>query len=149
MKNNLFNSTLEMELRVLLLLSSNQKALFSIDRLISLDFITCYAEQFQLPYENLHGDNDYMYSELVTRRMMIQEAVKSLVRQGLIDVKVNQGYLYSVSESGSEYINSLNSEYSSQYRVIAREAIKVFKKYSDLELDVVINDNAARSIRRR
>ena len=61
----LFNSSYEMELRLTVLLASNKGQMFSLDRMVSLDFISCYARKFGLPYMNLHGENHYMYSESV------------------------------------------------------------------------------------
>lgn len=148
MTNRLFNSVFEMELRILLTLLANKKSEPSIDRMISMDFITCYAEKFQLPFDSLHGNNRLMYGEMANRRVLAQEAIKSLVTQGFVNVTVNKGYYYCISSTGEKYIKSLTSEYSQQYLEIAKEVSRVFKKYSDLELEVIIHDNALNSERR-
>ena len=147
MTESVFNSTFEMELRILLLVSAAKKKAFSIDRIVSLDFIVCYAGYFQLPYLNPQGDNQYMFSELASRRERIQEAVKSLVVQGLLDVGLENGYVFSITDIGSKYIKKLQSEYAVQYKTIATDAIKRFKDYSDLQLDRMINDSAVKSVR--
>ena len=51
MTESIFNSAFEMELRVLLLMSATKKKAYSIERIVSLDFIICYAGFFQLPYQ--------------------------------------------------------------------------------------------------
>ena len=104
MTESVFNSTFEMELRVLLLMSAAKKKAFSIERIVSLDFIVCYAGYFQLPYLNPQGDNQYMFSELASRRERLQEAVKSLVVQGLLNVEMDNGYAFSITDAGSKYI---------------------------------------------
>lgn len=147
MTESVFNSTFEMELRILLLVSAAKKKAFSIDRIVSLDFIVCYAGYFQLPYLNPQGDNQYMFSELASRRERIQEAVKSLVVQGLLDVGLENGYVFSITDIGSKYIKKLQSEYAVQYKTIATDAIKRFKDYSDLQLERMINDSAVKSVR--
>lgn len=147
MTESVFNSTFEMELRILLLVSAAKKKAFSIDRIVSLDFIVCYAGYFQLPYLNPQGDNQYMFSELASRRERIQEAVKSLVVQGLLDVGLKNGYVFSITDIGSKYIKKLQSEYAVQYKTIATDAIKRFKDYSDLQLERMINDSAVKSVR--
>lgn len=144
---SVFNSTFEMELRILLLMSATKKKAFSIDRIVSLDFIVCYAGYFQLPYLNPQGDNQYMFSELASRRKRIQEAVKGLVVQGLLDVGLENGYVFSITDIGSKYIKKLQSEYAVQYKTIATDAIKRFKDYSDLQLERMINDSAVKSVR--
>ena len=55
MTDSIFNSTFEFELRVLLLLSAARKKAFAIERIVSLDFIVCYAGNFQMPYLNPQG----------------------------------------------------------------------------------------------
>lgn len=147
MTASVFNSTFEMELRILLLMSATKKKAFSIDRIVSLDFIVCYAGYFQLPYLNPQGDNQYMFSELASRRKRIQEAVKGLVVQGLLDVGLENGYVFSITDIGSKYIKKLQSEYAVQYKTIATDAIKRFKDYSDLQLERMINDSAVKSVR--
>lgn len=147
MTESVFNSTFEMELRILLLMSAARKKAFSFERIVSMDFIVCYAGYFQLPYLNPQGENQYMFSELASRRKRIQEAVKSLVVQGLLDVGLDKGYVFSITDTGSRYIRKLKSKYAVQYKTIAADAIKRFKDYSDLQLDRMINDSAVKSVR--
>ena len=147
MENNLFNSTFEVELRILCLLASGRKPIISVTRIVFLDFIICYAGCFQLPFVNLHGDNAQMYGELSNRRQLCEDAIKSLVTKGLVDVKTDDGYLYSISDSGKKYVRKLQSEYALQYQTIANDAIKKFKKYSDNELAKIIQDNALGAMR--
>ena len=142
MKNSLFNSTFEVELRILCLLGSGRKPVMSLERIVLMDFIVCYAECFQIPYMNLHGDNGQMYGELSNRRQLCDEAIKSLVIQGLVDVTVDNGYFYSISATGKKYVRKLQSEYARLYQEIAELAIKKYKKYPDNELSLIIQENA-------
>lgn len=147
MTESVFNSNFEIELRVLLLLSMAKKKAYAVERIVALDFIICYAGSFQLPYLNPHGDNQLMFSELAGRRDRIQSAIKSLVTQGLIEISLDKGYTFSISETGNKYIRKLKSEYACQYREIAKDAIKQFQDLSDLELDRLIHNSSVRAIR--
>ena len=62
-QTQLFNSPFEMGLRIILLLSASSRQPCTVDRIVGLDFITCYAADFDLPYPNLHGMNNYKYCE--------------------------------------------------------------------------------------
>ena len=73
--------------------------------------------------------------------------MKSLVVQGLLEVGLDNGYVFSITDTGSKYIKKLKSEYAVQYKTIAADAIKRFKDYSDLQLDRMINDSAVKSVR--
>ncbi len=134
MKSDLFNSTFEMELRVAVLLSEGAEQKFSVDRILAMDFITCYGKVFRFSDSNLHGDNSYMYSELSNRRALIQEAVKPLVYRGIIAATVSNGYLYQITDAGLNYVNSLESEYAQIYRSIAKEVIAELGNMTDEEL---------------
>lgn len=129
--NRLFNSPFEMMLRVLLLLSQDKKNYYSVDKIVLLDFVSCYAADFQLPYSNLHGTNYYKFGEIASRRQLVQEAVKFLVTKGLIEVKVNKGYLFCISYSGLAYAEKFESSYATEYKLISKAAIKKFRKESD------------------
>lgn len=146
-ENSVFNSSFEIELRVLLLLSSTKKKAFSAERIVALDFITCYASSFDLPYLNLQGDNQYMYTELPGRRERIRESIKHLVVQGMLDVSLDEGYLFRISDSGSKFIKRLKSEYAVDYRKIAADVVKKYKSDSDLALDRMLNDKAVLAVR--
>lgn len=147
MTESVFNSTFEIELRILLLLSAARKRAYAIERIVALDFIICYAGNFQMPYLNPQGDNQFMFAELASRRERIRDAIKSLVTQGLIEVSLDQGYTFSISDAGNGFVRKLKSEYAVQYKKIAADAIKQFKSYSDLELDRMINDSAVKAVR--
>lgn len=54
MSNNLFNSSFEMQLHILILLSIAYGKAYSTDKIVGLDFISCYSANFSIPYGNLH-----------------------------------------------------------------------------------------------
>lgn len=149
MQNELFNSVFEMELRILLLLSTGRKKKYTVERIIDLDFIICYADCFQFPYENLHGDNDYMYGELSNRRFLVIEAMKSLVTKGLAEASINKEYQFCASSEGQKYAKELESTYALQYQQIAADVIKFFAKLPDEQLTLSIRENALRNLGRR
>ncbi len=147
MKNKLFNSVFEMQLRLLLLLNAGKRNWYSLGRLVSLDFIICYAEEFQLPFKSPNGDNDYMYGELSNRNELAEAAIKELVLDGLADVKFEEGYQFQISDAGKKYAKTFKSEYAMQYRNIAIDAIKVFRGSTDYDLEKSINENAVNSLK--
>lgn len=147
MKNKLFNSPFEMSLRIMLLLAAAPKEKFSVDRIIGLDFISCYAADFNVPYANLHGNNGYRYGEIVGRRLLVKEAVKSLVTQGLIDVMVDRGYLFSISKAGQKYAGSLETDYAQEYGTIAKAVVSKYKDNSDAGILAMIQNLAVRALR--
>lgn len=147
MEVKLFNSPFEMELRTLLLLSADSKSAYTVDRIVALDFISCYAADFDIPHGNLHGQNNFKYGEISNRRMLVQEASKSLVTRGLINVIVDRGYLFQISDEGNKYIKKLKSDYAKEYKTIAKAAIKKYRKDSDESILSVIRTRSIRSLK--
>ena len=148
MNSTLFNSPFEMGLRALLLLSSAPKQEFTVDRIVALDFITCYSADFGLPYQNLHGENNYKYGEIANRRMLVQEAIKDLVLRGLVDVKIDRGYNFTISAEGKKYAGKLKSSFAADYKEIAKKAISKNKDNTDEGILATIQSLSVRSVRR-
>ena len=78
-----FNSTFEVSLRILLLLSESGDAGLSIDRIAAYDFITIYSRYFDLSDRVLHGENEFGYSEIASRRNKAQTAQSVLPASAL------------------------------------------------------------------
>jgi len=134
-----------------------------------LDFISCYAENYQLPFINLHGKNDLMYGEIASRKMISQDAIKDLVVKGLVDAIVFlrkiitggadksygiqvaklAGVPDSVTNRAKELIEELSSaDIATRAREIAEAALNLFKKYTDEELDKMIQKDGIDAIRK-
>lgn len=145
--NNIFNSTFEISLRVLLILDCSEDSYYSSDMLAAIDFISVYGHDFGIGVTNLHGDNLFKYSEFATRRELVKEAIKKLVLQGLISANCQKdGFTYSITNVGINYCNSLKSDYANSYRDVAYSAIELAKNKSQKELLKIINEHSLRSI---
>ena len=98
MRNRVFNSTFENMLRILLLIDTmNEPA--NVDRLAALDFICIYGKKCKVLDKNLHGDNEFGFSEFTTKREKITEAIKLSVRNSFVDVaNTDQGFVYSIND---------------------------------------------------
>ena len=67
MRNRVFNTPFENMLRILLL-SSTLKKPANVDRLAALDFICIFGKKCKVLDKNLHGDNEFGFSEFTTKR---------------------------------------------------------------------------------
>ena len=115
---DIFNTAFEVSLRVLIILNVTKKNL-SIDRISALDFIIIYGKDFGVSEYNLHGDNNYRFSEYALKRKIISESLKNLVLMGYILPHCNKsGFTYSISKSGISFCQSLNDDYAENYAII-------------------------------
>lgn len=133
MQNKLFNSTYENSLRILLLLSLIDKG--TADKLVALDFITIYGSEFGISELNLHGENEFSFGEFALRRQKMPEIIKELVLDGTIKVSSSEdGFIYSISSDGRIFCNRLKTEYSKEYKSLAKKAIAKFGNVSEITL---------------
>ena len=140
--NNIFNTSFEVSLRILIILNTVQTRL-SIDRITDLDFIAIYGKDFDVSEYNLHGDNDYRFSEYTSKREIVSQALKELVLRGYIIPHCNKsGFNYSISKSGTMFCESLNDKYAEDFTNIVKKTNSLFLEYSDRKLIRSINEYA-------
>lgn len=148
MSSKLYNSPFEMSLHILLILSECSRPI-TIDRIIACDFMTVYSTAFGLSDIPLNGENGFAFSEYATRRSVTQQAIKELVLDELIvATRSGKGLLYSISKSGQKACAILHSEYADSFRYLCKLPLKKYSRIDDVKLVKVINDAAAKSLRR-
>lgn len=149
MSSSVFNTIFEVSMRLLLLLSLSKNRGLTLDSLITADFIANYSKEFGLSDNNLHGDNEFSFSELSARRLSAQNAIKQLVLENMIQVAYSKfGFQYSISERGRAFCNTLTSDYASEYRGYSKKAITYMDSMSEIELLNLISQKASKSIRK-
>lgn len=121
----------------------------TIDRISAYDFITIYSRYFGLSNTSLHGDNDFGFSELASRRKLIQEALKSLVLDGMISVlRKNDGFHYSINAKGRTLCGNLTTEYSTAYRLLAEKVMQKYDSMSEVTVLNLISKESTKALRR-
>jgi len=147
--SDVFNTPFEVSLRVLLVLEASPREWFSADWIAAADFITIYGKDFGIVDENLHGENNYRYSEFALRRELIREALKSLASRNLIHVRAtSNGFAYALSKSGGEYCAEFESEYAQNYRDMAAIVRQFANSKSEREILSLINRYSVSALQR-
>ena len=140
MRNSVFNTPFENMLRVLLL-SNTLKKPANVDRLAALDFICIFGKKCKVLEKNLHGNNEFGFSEFTTKRERITEAIKIAVKNDFLNVeKSEDGFLYSISERGRKVVRALESPYARDYTVGAKIVCNRFSSFSDEGILKYISD---------
>lgn len=138
----IFNSLFEISLRILMILYVTQDRM-SMDRIVAMDFIAVYGKDFGVSKNNLHGENNYRFSEYAARRHIMSQAIKELVIRNYIVPHVNKkGFCYSISDVGKLFCESLNDEYANVYKSNLESANTLFLNYSDRKIMQCINQYA-------
>ncbi len=140
--NNMFNTPFEVSIRMLIILNAAQSSL-SIDRITAFDFISIYGKDFGVSEYNLHGNNDYRFSEYASKREIVSQSVKELVLKRYINPHCNKsGFSYSISKNGISFCESLNDDYADSFVAIVKKTISLFTSCSDRKLTQCINEYA-------
>jgi hypothetical protein len=146
---NVFNTTFEISLRVLLTLEASNGKPLTADMVTALEFTAVYGRDFGLSDSNLHGENDFKFGEIALRRVLTKEAIKDMVLDGLLEVESSRdGFLYRLSERGKQNATNLSSDYADTYRSMAKLAHAYLQGKSEREVLRQINKRSVLSVKR-
>ena len=96
----------------------------------------------------MNGNNSYRFSEYVSRRLIVNNALKNLVLSRNINPHFNKtGFKYSISSEGTLICESMNNEYAIELINIVKNALAQFEKCSDRDLINLINEHAVGVLR--
>lgn len=148
--NKIYNSPFEVSLRFLILLDAVDGNIMTVDRIVNFDFIATYGLYFDMADMNLHGDNNFSFSELAARRSSAQLALKQLVLDRMLQVKnSNRGFSYGITEAGKEMSKTLNTQYSELYREQAYKVISELGGKTNSEITKLIDEKSRMALERR
>lgn len=140
MRNKVFNTPFENMLRILLLAETVNKPM-NVDRFAALDFICIFGKKCRVLDKNLHGDNEFGFSEFTTKRERITEAVKIAVKSDFLTVQTtDEGFAYGITDRGKAVVTGLRSPYARSYVVGAKIVSSRFAGYADDEILQYISD---------
>lgn len=144
---NLFGSTFETSLRILLLLDELSEVALDEQQICCIDFMSVYGADFGLLDENLHGNGIFRFSEFSAKSILTTQAIKNLVLNSLITfVPVKTGYTYHISVLGSETAARISDTYVGEYRIAVREVYKAFPSLGAKHLQHEIYKNTINSL---
>lgn len=147
MQNDLFNSTYENSLRVLLLMSCLK--IGTVDKIAVLDFITIYGKEFDISDYNLHGDNEFSFGEFSLKRKNMPQVLKALVLNGTLNVSsCDTGFTYYINENGKNACNRMNSAYSKEYIELALRTLNKYGSMPENELLNLVTKKSMMQLRR-
>lgn len=141
--SNLFNSIFETSLRVLLTLYVHEKEM-SLDRIVAIDFITIYAADFNIAQNNLHGINEFSFSQYSFRRDTIAEAIKTLLICEEINLQTNSdGFVYKITDKGASVCDEMTTEYAAEYINLSYKVKSALADKTTNEIIEIINSKAS------
>ncbi|MCC3867948.1 ABC-three component system middle component 2 [Terrisporobacter mayombei] len=133
--HNIFNSTFESSLRVLLILNEYDNNFLTSDMIANIDFICIYGETFKISENNLQGDNNFKFSQLPKIRKQVDQGLRTLICKRLAIIKFSdKGFTYKITEKGIEYCHTFTSDYANKFRELACKSQKFVTNKSDRDV---------------
>ena len=141
-KNRIFNSPLEIALRVLSILSLGKKASFSLERLIIYDYLILNSGDLDNAPESLHPSLPNRSSQLLVKRELVQKALLILASKELIIIKYSKsGIQYAPSKLAKPFMDYFDSQYYNKLKERVTWVAESFKSRNDKSLEKFISVN--------
>jgi hypothetical protein len=113
MKNNIqiYNNSIEIGTRALLILSYLEKHSFDIQQLVFLDHVLIYSKDFKGPL-NIHPIVPNHIAEMTYKMELFPSALKLFMSKNLIKMDITEkGFFYSATKNSHSFTSCLKSEY--------------------------------------
>lgn len=137
----IFNSDFELSLRMLLILYNNRYKSLNCTEIVSYDILTIYGQNYNLSENNLNGNNPYSYLEYLNRQLDSEKTIKKLIIKGYVKINYsNKGYTYSITDEGATFVESLESQYATEYLEINKLILNKYKNISDYDFDKILTN---------
>lgn len=138
----LFNSPLEVALRLLVLISKTNLNNFDLDRLVIFDYFILHGNDIDIQQESLHPALPHRSSEIIVKRRLVREGMNILLSRGLVSqILHNEGIYYSANSNTKLFVDLLESNY---YRKLTSVIETILSKYGNVStsmLNSLVNEN--------
>jgi hypothetical protein len=127
--SRIFNTPLEIGLRVLVILNAERKNTMDVERLMYFDYLSLNTGDLG-GATSLHAPVPNRGVQVYARKELIQKGLAILLSKELINVYTTlSGFMYSVSDNGKKFLEYFDSEY---YKLLVSRATWVISNYSEM-----------------
>jgi hypothetical protein len=108
----LFNSTLELGVRCLVLLSESYPVGLHLDEILSLDYVMTHSGDFSGP-ASLHPTTTISIAEPFSRREITQRALRAFQIRGLVEETpdASKGLVWMAGDNAAPFVGYLSTPY--------------------------------------
>jgi hypothetical protein len=143
-KNFVFNSPLEVGLRLLFIFNKTSKSL-DLQRLIYYTYLLIHSGDIPDSPKSIHADLPRRSFEMLVNREVIQKSLTLLIMKDLIAVKYsNSGIQYHKNKNTGHFLGYFESEYSKELQKRADWLCSRFDKLTDKKLSKFMDENAGK-----
>jgi hypothetical protein len=137
-----FNSPLEIALRLLLIISKNGEKGISLDRLVIYDYLIINSGDIDGAPNSIHPALPNRSSQLLVKRELIKKSLQILLSKELLTLKyLKEGILYSPTKLSIPFINYFESDYFVEINNRVEWILNHFDNTTNKQLDKYIKTN--------
>ncbi len=136
----LFNSAVELGLRSLCVLVETHPKTCDLQRLVLFDYLLVHSADVDGGPASLHPATPQRGTEVLVRRAILEPGLALYSRRGLICTTAGSGgFMYTASDRGSAFLDTLRAEYVSMLRDRARWIAAAFGELPTGEIQRYVN----------
>lgn len=137
-----FNSPLEVGLRVLYILNELYPKGCDLQRLVYYDYILVHSSDVPNGPQSIHPSIPHRSSEILIKRVLVKKGLTLMNSKQLIkSIFDKTGILYSATELTNPFLDYNNSEYANNLKSVSKWLVNKFETYSDEKLSLFIKNN--------
>jgi len=141
----IFNTPIEISLRLLLIISTNGESGISLDRLLIYDYLILNSGDIEDAPASLHPALPSRSSQLLVKRELVQKALQILSSKELLKIKFSKkGILYCPTKLSLPFIKYFESEYFLELNIRVKWVVEKFNTKTNKQLDNYINSNLSK-----
>lgn len=132
--NDVFNTPLELGVRMVYLLGALYPKGANIQKLVYLDYAVIYSSDLGGP-NSLHTLVPFRGGEFINKKEVLEESIFLMLNHSIIDVVIDkEGINYYIGDNGFSLISAMNNTYSNKLYKSCQWVTKEFGSYSEEEL---------------
>lgn len=135
-----FNSPLEMGLRILFILNASNKPC-DLQRLIYYDYILVHSGDIPSGPKSIHPAIPYRASEILVKRELLKKGINLMLSRELITLNfTKKGFTYEANKLTVAFIKYLDTPYAVELMKISSWVISYFSDLTDNEMELYFKD---------
>lgn len=139
---NVFNSPLEIGLRVLYILNELQSDGCDLQRIVYYDYILVHSSDVPGGPKSIHPSIPHRTTEILVKRELVKKGLTLMHSKQLVNfVFDSSGITYRATELTRPFLEYNKSEYAMSLKEISTWLVNKFKPYSDERLSLFIKNN--------
>lgn len=137
--SSLFNSPLEVGLRLIILLNEMSPRNCDLQRLLIYDYLLVHSGDIPNGPASIHPKIPYRSNELLVRRQLLLNALSLMHSKDLLDVEFDStGITYKSTDLTKPFLQYFESTYSRKLQDSANWVVQYFSQYTDIDLQYFV-----------